>query len=124
MMVYYSPLGGVVAGFDWCWPCEERTPQSHPYSYDAHFLWREFSDEDRENGGIINIYSDRMASWRPEKYEALMRHKHWPTLSFGEAHKIIDGYFNGEQELVGYAIECNPINGYHTGIFWVRKKDV
>lgn len=111
--------------YDWCWPCQQRTREQYPYSYDAHYKWRDF-DKDNPPEGMDCIYSDRMMQWDYEKYEAARQKVDagWiENISREKAEGIIDAYYDGKYKCVGFAACCNVSNGYGIGIFFIVPKE-
>lgn len=105
--------------YDWVDPFCTRTPEDHPYSYSAHYLWRTFAD-DAKPPGMAAIYSDRMARWDHDKYRAAMQGRGFiEGLSRQACEEVIESYHDGKFRCVGYAVCCNVSSGYPIGIFFI-----
>ncbi|WP_420415307.1 hypothetical protein [Roseibium sp.] len=104
--------------YDWVSGGHGRTPEEYPYSFDAHFIWKSAGvDEDSA------IYSDRMWQWDRKKAKIAFQDRQAARrLGRKEAEAIIDRYYDGKYECVGYAYGCNQSNGYPYGIFFIREK--
>lgn len=115
---------GLIYGYktyDWCFG-GSRTPESHPYSYDAFYVWRDFDKDDMS--GIGGEYSDRLQQWEPEKYAHARREAGMGAIenvTREQARKFIKAYYGGKYECVGYARCCNVSSGYGLGIFYIRE---
>jgi hypothetical protein len=129
-MYYYEEYMGLThrlqrIRYDWCFSSgrEQRTPEEHPYSFDAYYLWRNFEKSDMD--GIDSVYSDRMRDWEPEKFEAAMEAagKGWlDKMTEDRAKAFIKVYYDGKYECVGFGRCCNVSNGYPIGIFFLKEK--
>ena len=109
---------------DWCFENNSgRTPREYPYSYDAHFSWRDFDKSDME--GIDIVYSDRMRDWDPEKYKTALNTvgRCWiENISRDAAKRLIEIYYDGAYECVGFGRCCNMSSGYGIGLFYLRTR--
>lgn len=113
-----------VRSYDWCFG-GSRTPEQHPYGYDAFYVWREFEKDAMD--GIGAEYSDRLQQRDPAKHErarSLAKMGWIESTTKEQAKRYIDHYFGGEYECVGFARCCNVSNGYGLGIFYLRKVEV
>lgn len=110
--------------YDWCFnDSENRSPREYPYSYSGHYLWREF-DKHNVPKGIESVHSDRMMGWDYDKYKkAFHKAGFADNIKKEKAKEIIEIYYDGKYECVGYAIECNLSNGYPYGIFYIKEKN-
>lgn len=111
--------------YDWCWPGGTRTRESHPYSFDAHFIWKDWKGpNDKEACDVV--YSDRMWQWDREKadkaFALVQRGQRIGDLRKDACSKIIESYYDGKYECAAYALCCNQSTGYEIGIFWLREK--
>lgn len=109
---------------DWCNEYgPKRSPREYPYSYSAHYVWRDFDKKEMPKN-ISPIYSDRMKMWDRDKYMAVTKDTGWiEDISQSQAKNIIESYYDGKYECVGFARECNVSNGYGVGIFFIRAKN-
>jgi hypothetical protein len=115
-------------GTDWCFAQNSgRTRQAHPYSYDAHFVWRDFDKADMS--GIVSVYSDRMRDWDPRKYDAAMSAATKATgrcwvedLTKESTSRFIEVYYDGVMDCVGFGRACNVSTGYGIGLFFIKDK--
>jgi hypothetical protein len=109
---------------DWCFGrTDGLSPTSAPYSYDPHFLWRDF-DKDDQPSDITCEYSDRMREWNDKAYADAMQsveNPYLPSLNRVACREIVKQYYGGKRECVGYAICANKSNGAHIGIFFTRE---
>ena len=104
-----------------------RTPSSHPYAYDAYFIWK--SDAFRETDHAV--YSDRMYSWNSKAFNAAVAAT-WPktpmSQMFGgkmptDINRFLNLFYGKEVELTGVLQGCNVSNGYPYWIFAYRNKE-
>lgn len=99
----------------------ERTPYSHPYSFDQHVIW---ISEDFEKNKIYSAeYSDRMLEWDREKFARCIQE------IFGNQRQAFDDrdpkdiesflikYFGHKLKLVAIEKCCNLSTGYPICIF-------
>lgn len=114
MNMYYAYAFG--NHYDWVDPSRTRSPEEYPYSFDAHYIWRD------DLTGATPIYSDRMWEWDWEKAKAAFKNNQRGRRVKHECKEIIERYYDGKYECVGYALCCNVSNGYEIGIFYVREK--
>lgn len=114
--------------YDWCFGETGRTPEQHPHSYDAHYLWRDFDKADREAmqaEEIQSVYSDRMMQWDSKKYEAARKASKagWiENIDRRTAEKFIESYYDGKMICVGFGKCCNVSTGYGIGLFFIKPK--
>lgn len=126
MISAYRDVWGVVHGgpiYDWCFDDDpnKRTKEKYPYSYDAHYLWRDFEKDNME--GISSVYSDRMMQWDSEKYERARSFSGggWiESISKEAAKKFVQSYYGGKYNCVGFGICCNQSTGYGIGLFFIK----
>ncbi len=114
--------------YDWVLEGSTRTPEKHPYGFDAHYLWRLFDKNVFPTGTRTTIYTDRMHEWDAKKYAAAIDPN---SMEFGKLSKgfsvfqayapdaqiVVKRYFGENVACVGFAIACNVSNGYPYGIF-------
>ena len=113
------------ADLDWCGH-GKRTPRDHPYSYDAHYIWRDF-DKHNMPKGVDGSYSDRMQMWDSEMYDKARTESGggWiESISRKQAEKFVEVYYEGTRKCVGFAKACNVSNGYGLGVFFTVAKGV
>lgn len=105
-------------------PRATRSPRSHPYSYDAHFL----------KGGHADIkdassyYTDRISLWKDgEEFskarEAAGLPDHgnmWRTASLEKLTAFHNALFGKTDRVVAVAECCNVSNGYPIWIVWTK----
>jgi hypothetical protein len=104
------------ARYDWVDTNNTRTPEDYPYSFDAHFKWRDSLKD------ATVVYSDRMWQW---DYDLAK----WAFNGLGQrgnytkqqCKDIIDAYYQGKYKCVGYALCCNQSSGYEIGIFYIKE---
>lgn len=101
--------------YDWVDRNHTRTPEKYPYSFDAHYLWRDDLSES------TSVYSDRMWQWDHEAAKYAFSNNQRGRRSREECKDIIKKYYKGVYECVGYALCCNQSNGYEIGIFFIKK---
>lgn len=115
-MNYYNPYD-VSFMYDWVDPTQTRTPENYPYSFDAHYIWRE------NLKGASGVYSDRMWEWDREKAKMAFDGVGQRAIRDKQkTKKVIEKYYDGKYECVGYALCCNVSNGYEIGIFYLKEK--
>lgn len=125
-LVKLHPYGAVIGarGYDWTHH-GNRTPEEYPYSFSAHYLWRDFDKNDIPKG-VSSEYSDRMRGWDNAAYErareAVNFSEMTAQLDRASAKQFVEIYHGGACECVGYARDCNVSNGYPLGIFFIRSK--
>ncbi len=101
--------------------CSKRTRQEYPYSYDAHYTFRDF-DKKKQPEGLDAVYSDRMRYWDPDAFEKACKavKKGWlENLTKSEAKKFIEVYYAGKYKCLGHAACCNVSSGYGIGLFFI-----
>lgn len=95
----------------------ERTPTSHPYSYDGHVLMGDMSGKKADD----TVYTDRMLGWDRKKHDELCQ-KHfgntgqfWDNRDWGSIENFMkDWTGNDKLELVRVMQYCNHSSGYPT----------
>ena len=101
----------------------ERTPWSHPYSFDEHVLWK--SDDCTKMDHFV--YSDRMMSWDWDKFHESMKqvwkqHGHYFD---GDDPKDVEKFlslYNGHPvKLTAILKGCNVSNGYPYFVFGYKE---
>ena len=97
----------------------ERTPQTHPYSYDTFVTW-ENKYKIKPSG---SVYSDRLFQWDSEKYNTYCK-KHWGNHGqyFSETPEKIEAflrdYFSEPKLILCRVMQtCNKSSGYPIWIF-------
>jgi len=113
---------------------EAKTPREAMYSFDAHYLWRDFADKSDVPGHDI-IYTDRMRQQDSDKWNAAIDPE---SIEFGElgdlgpwklrikredAQIICKRYFGEDTVCIGYGLDCNVSTGYELGIFLIQKPE-
>ncbi len=99
----------------------ERTPWSHPYSYDEFVIFKSerFDPMDRM------VYHDRMLQWDRGAFSRAVREV-WPDKPHGQMfsgkepkyiNRFLDLYFGKAVELTAVLQGCNVSNGYPYWIF-------
>lgn len=111
---------------DWCFGDSGKSPIQSPYSFDAHYLWRDFDKADIPDHN--SAYSDQMNQWDHEKYMAAFDRKSTKFgklsgrglmgLSKSDALIITKRYWGEDTKCIGYALDCNRSSGYELGIFF------
>lgn len=103
----------------------ERTPESHPYSYDAFFEY--MAPDYKESDSMV--YHDRMMQWDgkafrnavasvwPDKAESQMFYGKIPE----DVEKFLCLYFGKSVRLTGILRGCNVSNGYPYWIFCYKE---
>lgn len=98
-------------------PCE-RTPQTHPYSYECFVQWRNPSVQFVEGTGN-GAYSDRMWSWDSDKFdrfhEKVFKNKEqfFGSSQPGRIEAFLRLYFeNPTLVLTDVYQDCNRSSGY------------
>lgn len=116
-MQYWMNANRIAARYDWVDPDRTRTPEEYPYNFDAHFKWR----EDLEGADVV--YSDRMwqSDWDLAKwaFNGLGQRGNYTRQ---QCKDIVDAYYQGRYECVGYALACNQSSGYEIGMFYIKAK--
>lgn len=104
----------------------ERTPETHPYSYDAYVTYKseEFQTTDHW------VYHDRMMQWDWGKYHAAAETV-WPVKTCPhyfdgknakDIEKFLSIYFDKKVKLTAIMKGCNVSNGYPYWIFVYREE--
>ena len=103
---------------DWHGKPVEKTPHSHPYSYDAYVV------EKKADKYKNSIYSDRLWQWDYKKYNELCRKyfgneaQLWDGRSFNKIEEFLrDHQSNPELRLIGIMKGCNVSSGYPYWVF-------
>lgn len=90
----------------------ERTPQTHPYSYDEYVLWRNNREQPTST-----MWSDRMRQWDHVKYQTLWekhvgKSQYWSVNKQKQIEQFIREYV-GKPITICYVLQgCNVSNGY------------
>lgn len=93
-----------------------RTPESHPYSYDAFVLHGGKRSKQPEK--LQSVYSDRMAQWDRDKYDRACKKligRRFNNCTPREVEAFLTEYFGKECKLWRTLEWCNASNGYP---FW------
>lgn len=104
----------------------KRTPETHPYSYDAYVTYKseEFQTTDHW------VYDDRMRQWNWDKYHATAETV-WPVKTCPhyfdgkkakDIEKFLSIYFDKKIKLTAIMKGCNVSNGYPYWIFVYREE--
>lgn len=93
----------------------ERTPDSHPYSYDDYVLWRNGPNSDVTGG----VYTDRLFQWDYDLTNSLLqKHTGKQSQYFDKIPKDVLQSFLRERlalpdlEIVYLVQSCNRASGY------------
>lgn len=99
-----------------------RTPKTHPYSFDAYFVFRDF-DKSVSNPKRHVIYSDNLMYNDSEKFKkgTNTAGNNVASYSKSEAKKFAKACFGSKYKCVGYSITCNVSNGCPIGMFWIEE---
>lgn len=113
-IIYYATT-------DFCDQSATRERRAHPYSFDAHYIWRNFN-KNKIPKRIGTVYSDRLMQWNVEKYKEAFDGQGWiDQLTKEQCIKAIDIYYTGKYKCVGYAVACNVSSGYPLGVFYIEE---
>ena len=104
----------------------ERTPQTHPYSYEEFVVFKsqDFKTDD------IAVYHDRMLQWNCDAFSKSVRTV-WPdtpeSQMFGEKtpkdiERFLNLYFGKKIKLTAVLQGCNVSNGFPYWVFFYREK--
>lgn len=99
----------------------ERTPYSHPYSFDQYVIWK--SNVFDKNKIYSAEYSDRMLEWDREKFSKCTREvfgnqkQYFDDREPKDIEKFLIKYFGHELKLVAVEKCCNVPTGYPIWIF-------
>lgn len=104
----------------------DRTPKTHPYSYDAYVTYKseEFQTTD------YWVYDDRMRQWDWDKYHSAAKTV-WPVntrphyfdgKSERDIEKFLSIFFDKKVKLTAIMKGCNVSNGYPYWIFVYREE--
>lgn len=95
----------------------ERTPHSHPYSYDSFVVWKKHATGGPKGNG--SIYSDRLLQWDFPKHDALTtkhfgdRGQYWRERNPKKIEAFLrDWCEDPKLVLLEIVEECNRSNGY------------
>lgn len=103
----------------------ERTPFSHPYSYDAYVVYK----ADDYNKKDTWVYSDRLLQWDRGAFKTAVREV-WPDKSGSQTfsgrkpediNRFLSLYFGKEVRLTAIQQACNVSTGYPCWIFAYRE---
>ena len=91
----------------------ERTPFSHPYSYDGFVVWRGGKNEEAN----MTVYSDRLRQWDSAKFEKLSKKYCNPHSLSNQEPTLIEKFlqeYNNDPELKLILVMkyCNVSSGY------------
>jgi hypothetical protein len=113
-----------IDGVDWVDPLKQggrRTKHSDPYSYSDFYIWRSFTDEEYEAGGISADYHDRMQQWDYKKYQSCFPKRSGITsMRSRTASKFLSDYFGKTITCVGISEGCNVSSGYPYWVFYYK----
>lgn len=116
----YGFDGKMYAHYDFVNPRNNRGPDKYPYSFDTYFTWR--PDPDKAEGAGA-IYSDRMREWDWEKAKMAFKDSgSTESMKPNQAKRVIELYYDGKYECVGYAVACNQSSGYPIGVFYIKER--
>lgn len=104
----------------------ERTPQTHPYSYEEFVVFKspDFKEDD------IAVYHDRMLQWDWGAFSKSVRTV-WPdtphSQMFGgktpkDIERFLGLYFGKRVKLTAVLQGCNVSNGFPYWVFFYREK--
>lgn len=102
----------------WVDPNRTKSKSSHPYSYDAFYIWR---DKNLKDSGTV--YHDRMQQWDYSKFEEackLTEGKRFSQYNRAEVSKFLSAYFNKKIKATALVEGCNASNGYPYWIFYFK----
>ena len=100
----------------------ERTPFSHPYSFDPYVIWK--SEEFNINKIYSAEYSDRMLDWDIHKFEKCTKEVFGNEGQFfndrnpEDIEKFLIKYLGHDLKLIAIEKCCNFCNGYPYWIFY------
>jgi hypothetical protein len=92
----------------------ERTPSTHPYSYDSYILWRNLPNDQMN----ASAYSDRMMQWNYKKFDELwkkhgLKGQYWYASDKDKIEAFIKDYFEKPNLKVVYVMQCcNQATGF------------
>lgn len=119
-------MGNAGSTYDWVSPEGSRTPEDFPYSYDAHYLWRDFdpADETSTKTPKLVVYSDRMRDENPEKFDRFLVPGIFPerfiyNMTRSQCEAFVAGFYDGKYIPVGYARATDVPSGTSMGIFFL-----
>ncbi len=102
----------------------ERTPATHPYSYDAFVTYR--NGENNETKEVL--YSDRLLQWNHEKTRKLMK-KHFKNdgdyysqRAPKDIEAFLSEYLEKDIKLILIMEGCNQSSGYPYWVFFIGEK--
>lgn len=102
----------------------ERTPETHPYSYDGFITYRNGDNSEIEE----DVYSDRMLQWDYEKTRKLMKKyfgeqgDYYSNRPPEKIESFLSEYFNCNVKLIFIMEYCNVSNGYPLWRFAFKKQ--
>lgn len=122
-----SEYGEIYRGYypymDWDENPTNRTPISHPYSYDPYVIWKKYNKYNN------TVYSDRLVQWDYSKYNRIRKDifkdesQYWDNCSGKDVELFLRKYFNDDTiVLCGVMKGCNVSSGYPYWIFMFRNK--
>lgn len=113
--VYFDLNGNIV----------EKTPETHPYSYDPFVIYK---SPDFDNSYITCADSDRMLLWSPDKFQTAYK-EIWGTdsQSFNgkkpeDINRFLNLYFEKDVKLEAVVQNCNLSTGFPYWTFFTRKE--
>lgn len=104
----------------------ERTPRSHPYSYDEFVLFKAVDFNEMDSW----VYSDRMLQQNSKAFKDAV-HEVWPEKSGSQMFydrkpedltRFLSLYFGKKVKLTAVLRGCNVSNGYPYWIFAYREE--
>lgn len=105
----------------------ERTPHTHPYSYEEFVVFKS-QDFDRKDSVV---YHDRMLQWDWDAFTAAARDV-WPDTPKSQMfsgkeprdiEKFLSLYFKKNVKLTAVLQGCDISNGFPYWVFFYRKKE-
>lgn len=104
----------------------ERTPLSHPYSYESYVLWQKPGvNFKKESEGTV--YSDRLFTWDAKKHDELcMKHfgnrgQYWDKREPEKIEAFLRDYWEKPGvELIMIVQCCNQASGYPLWAFYYK----
>lgn len=112
--------------YDWCdFSYEKRTPESHPYTYDAFFVFGGNDVRKAQKAGqdIQTAYHDRMMQWDVKAWNRACgksggRAPH-RYMNKKQAQQFLSAYYEDKPvEIIALAEGCNQSSGYPYWIFY------
>lgn len=102
----------------------DRTPQSHPYSYDPYIIWKG-DYKGLETTSVV--YSDRLAQWDTKKFneccEKVFKDKRqsFHSRKPADVEKFLTMYFGEKIKLTAIEQGCNVATGYPYWVFYYEE---